>query len=580
VAAGQRTAFGWSRAARVGAAALAALGLAWVATRFWGPVPRPARPPVVAVLPVTNLTGQPEYDATAVGIAEVLVTGLTGIDGIQVLSRLATTGYRDRKGDLPAIARELDAVYLVDGVLQRSEQQLRVSFTLVQLPTNVVRWSGTFDGAFPQLFELQSRVAAGVSGALRVSVTPPEQERIEARPTASPSAWAEYTAALTLLDRQDRPGNVAAAVDRLESALRADPRFARAHAALARAFQARYRETGDASWADRARDSAQEALRLEPGDVEVRRSLARILADRGRLTEAIEELKRAAALKPEADETPRLLSEVLVDAGQKDAALEQARGAVALRPGYAPNHRALGWVHFAAGRFLDAATSYRRAAELQPDNAWAHQMLGTSLHAAGDLAGAVAPYEEAIRLAPDARAWANLGLVYYATGRPADAVRAYEEAARLEPTSGTIRRSLGDVRARAGGPSAAEGDWKAAIVLSREALRVNPRDALQLANVAICLAKIGQKDAALGAARAALEAAPSSADAHYGAAVVHALAGDAPGALAALERALAMGASASLAKDDEDLASLRALPGFRKLLEGALSPPKEVNHAS
>ena len=54
------------------------------------------------MLPLTNLTGQPEYDATAVGIAEVVVAGLTGIDGIQVLSRLATTGYRDRKGDLPA----------------------------------------------------------------------------------------------------------------------------------------------------------------------------------------------------------------------------------------------------------------------------------------------------------------------------------------------------------------------------------------------------------------------------------------------------------------------------------------------
>ena len=580
-AAGERPAFDWRRAARVGAAALAVLGLAWVATRFWGPAPRPARPPVVAVLPVTNLTGQPEYDATAVGIAEVLVTGLTGIDGIQVLSRLATTGYRDRKGDLPAIARELDAAYLVDGVLQRSEQQLRVSFSLVQLPTNVVRWSGTFDGAFPQLFELQSRVAAGVTGALRVSVTPPEQERIEARPTASPSAWEEYTAALALLDRKDRPGNVAAAVGRLESALRADPRFAQAHAAQARAFQARYRETGDASWADRARDAAQEALRLEPGDVEVRRSLARILADRGRLTEAIDELKRSLALKPGADETPRLLSEVLVDAGQKDAALEQARRAVSLRPGYAPNHMALGWVRYSAGRFRDAAAAYRYAAELQPDNAWAYQMLGASLHAEGDLAGAAAPYEKAIRLAPDAKAWANLGFVYYATGRLADAVRAYEEAARLEPASGTIRRSLGDTRARAGEASAAKADWQAAIALSREALRVNPRDALQLTNVAVCLAKLGQKEAALGAARSALEAGPTSADALYGAAVVHALGGDPSGALAVLEKALAMGASPSQAKDDDDLASLRALPGFRKLLEGALSPPtKEVSRAS
>ena len=573
LAAGARPASAWRRPARVAAAALAALALAWGVVRFGKPPLPPSRPPVVAVMPVTNLTGQPEYDATAVGIAEVVVSGLAGIDRIQVLSRLATAGYRDRNADLPAIGRQLDAEYMVNGVLQRSERDLRVSFTLIQLPTNVVRWSGTFDGAFAQVFELQSRVADGVAGALRLSLTPPERERIEARPTASPAAWEEYAAGLALLDRRDRPGNLAAAVGRLEAALRADARFARAHAALARAYAARYAETGDASWADRARDSAQEALRLQPGDVEVRRALARILYDRGRLTEAIDELKQALALKPLDDDTPRLLSEVLVDAGQMDAALEQARRAVALRPSFGQNQSALGWVLFSAGRFGDAAAAYRRVTQLQPDNAWAQLMLGTSLHMAGDLQGAVAPYREAIRLAPESRAWANLGYVYFATNQLEEATRAYVEAARLEPASGTIRRSLGDVRAKAGDRSGARADWTAAIALSRDALRVNPKDTRQLKNVAICLAKLGQRDEALAALQKAIEAGPSSADTQYGAAVVQALIGDGPAALSTLEKALALGASASLAKDDEDLASLRALPRFRELLEAAKPAP-------
>jgi tetratricopeptide (TPR) repeat protein/TolB-like protein len=583
--AGPQGTVSWRRAARAPAAVLLALAFFWGVRSLWkgawdGAKSPAERSQVVAVLPLTNLTGDAQYDATAAGIVQVVVDSLSQVDGLEVLPRASTVAFADRKSDLTGIARALDASYIVDGMLQRSENRLRVSLSLVRASSKTVEWGETFDGAFPAVFDLQSRVADGVAHAARLRVSPEERVRIEARATASPSAWQDYTTALALLDRQDRPGNAAAAIARLEEALRADPRFATAHAALARACLARYEETKDAAWADRGRDAAQEALRLDPRDVEVRRSLARILASRGRLTEAVDELKQAVALKPNSDGTRRLFSEVLIEAGQPEAALEQARRAVEIRPSYAENQMALGWVRFSTGRFGDAAAAYRRATEAQPDNAWAFQMLGTSLHAAGDLAGAVAPYKEAIRLAPESRAWANLGFVYYATGRLPEAVHAYEEAARLEPRSGTIRRDLGDAHARSGDRPAARADWKAAIDMSREALRVNPRDARQLTNLAICLAKLGQSDAARQAARQAVEAGPSSADTHYGAAVVHALTGDAPGALDLLEKAFALGASVSLARDDDDLASLRSRPKFKQLLERAASPAKEVTRAS
>jgi len=576
-----RPAFDWRRPARIGAAALAVLALAWGARELLRNAgdSAPTRTPVVAVLPVTNLTGQPEYDATAVGIAEVVIAGLAEIDGVQVLSRPSTAGYRDRKGDLAAVGRELDAGYVVDGALQRSEQTLRVSLSLVQIPSNVVRWSGTFDGAFPRLFDLQSRVAEGLAGALRISLAPPERVRIEARPTASPSAWEEYTAALTLLDRLDRPGYVARAITQLEAAIKADPRFARAHAVLGRACFLRYRETGDATWADRARDAVEEALRLDPKDADVRSGLAFIYSGRGKPDQALEEVRQALALRPNNDDYLRQLAYLLTDAGQPAAALDAARRALALRPGFGENHNVLGWVHYHAGRFHEAAASYRRDTELEPDNAWAFQMLGTSLWMQGDFDGAVAPFREAIRLAPDARAWANLGGVYYAKGASADAVRAYQEAARLEPASGTIRRSLGDARAKAGDEGEAKADWRAAIELSRTALGVNPRDPRQLKNTAICFAKLGERDPALRSAQLALEAGPADPDTHYGAAVVHALLGDEKAGLVFLEKAIVLGASPSLASQDEDLARLRATPEFPGVLERARKArSKEVDN--
>jgi serine/threonine-protein kinase len=570
-------------ARRAGIAALVVAGL-WGARAFWQSAWErgdPSRPLVVAVLPLTNVTGDGGQDAAAIGIVQVIVDALSQVDGLEVLPRSSTSPYAARKSDLPGIARALDAHFLVDGVLQRSGERLRVSLSLVRASSKTVEWSETFDGAFPQVFELQSRVAESLARVARLRLSPETRTRLEARATASPSAWEDYVTALALLDRPDRPGNLAAAVTRLEAALRVDPRFALGHAALARACLTRYRETSETPWADRARDAAQEALRLEPRDVDVRRSLAMILHSRGKLAEAIDELKQALVLKPGSDATRRLYSEVLGDAGQPAAALEQARKAVDLRPGDAENHRALGWVHFAAGRFEEAATSYRRATDLQPDNAWAFQMLGTSLHLAGDREAAVAPYKEAIRLAPEARAWANLGYVYYATGRQKEAVEAYAQAVRLEPASGTLRRSLGDARAKAGDLAAARADWRAAIGLSREALGINPKDPRAIRNVAICQAKLGQKEAALATAREALAAAPSSADAHYGAAAVHALTGDAAGSVALLEKALALGSSVSLVKDDDDFASLHERPDFQQLLQrAATSAAREEKSAS
>jgi serine/threonine-protein kinase len=568
----------WRRAARAAAAAAALVAVAWGLRDTWAPVEpvAPGRPPVVAVLPVTNLTGQPEYEATAVGIAEVVVTGLSAIDGVQVLSRSATTSFADRKGDLPAVARALDATYVVDGSLQRSEQKLRVSLSLVESRSNVVRWSDTFDGAFPQLFELQSLVARRVARALSLSLSGAQVARAEARPTASPSAWDEYTRALALLDRSDRPGSVARAIAHLETALAADPRFARAHAALGRALWMSYRETGDAAVTERARRATEEALRLDPGDAEVRSALADLHSGQGRLEEAIEEARRAAELEPDTDDYRRQLAYLLSDAGRPAQALEAAGRAVDLRPGFGENHATLGWVLFHTGRFREAADAYRRQSELQPDNAWAFQMLGTSLQMLGDLEGAIGPYREAIRLAPDARAWANLGAVYYAQGSAAEAVRAYEEAARLEPTSGTIRRSLGDARAKAGDAAGARADWARGIELSRAKLQVNPREPRQLKNVAVCLAKLGRKDEARKAAAEALAGGPAVADTRYGAATVHALLGDSSQALEHLREALALGTSPDLAERDDELASLRALPEFRALIDHAKKSQKEV----
>jgi TolB-like protein/Flp pilus assembly protein TadD len=573
----------WRRAARVGAVAAAVVALALGARALWtGHLPplAPDRAPVVAVLPLTNLTGTPEDDAAAVGIQELVVAGLSEVEGVHVLARLSTAAYGERKRDLPGLARALDARYLVDGTLQRSRDSLRVSFSLVDTPSNVVRWSDTFDGASVQLFELQSRVAVGVAHALRVSVAPGARARIEARPTASPSAWDDFSAALLLLERTDRPGNAERAVARLEAALRAGPAL-RPGPRLARPrVWERYEDTGDAAWADRARDEVQEAIRLDPG--------TRTSASPSRGSTTAGEAgggARGGAQGARSDPGPTTPSACSPSSSPTPArpTPPSTRPAAPSRCGPAtrqPQRPRLGALHRRA--IPEATGAYRRQTELQPDNAWAFQMLGTSHLLLGRARGSGRSLRRGHRrLAPDARAWANLAYVYLVRGDVAEAVRGYEEAARIEPLSGTIRRGLGDARAKAGDARAAAAEWRAAVGLSRTALGVNPRDSRQLKNVAICLAKLGERDEALRVAAEALEAGADVADTRYGVATVHAVLGDTTSALAELERALALGTSPFLVERDDELAPLRQTPGFRDLVRKAKARQgREVRRAS
>jgi tetratricopeptide (TPR) repeat protein/TolB-like protein len=528
--------------------------------------PPAARPPVVAVLPLTNLTGDAGQDATVVGITEVVVGALTQIDGVQVLSRAATLPYRDRKQDVAAIARELDANYLLDGVLQRSRDQLRVSLSLVHVPTGVVAWSSTFDGAFPGIFDLQTRAAEGVARALERSLAPGAL-RPAAEPTPTPDAWHDYTVALGLLDAPESPGNVDEAIRLLEATLKSSPGFARAHAALGRACLARFEHTSDPAWAERARDEMTEALRLDPRDAEVRDALARLYWNTGRIPEALDEVRRALETRPQADHLHRLMASLLVDTGDLDGALREARQAVALRDWH-QNHYTLGYVLFRAGRFTEAVPAFRRATELRPDNAWAFQALGEALYQAGQDGEAEAAFRKAIAADPSAAslAWASLGALLYETGRTPAAADAFRQALALEPASSLMHRNLADALARQGQAESARAEWRRCAELAAAALRVNARDLSDLASLAICQAKLGERDAALGTAATALQAAPGDREPLYAAAAVHALVGDPARGLGYLEQALQKGASAARASRDDDLATLRALPGYPTLI--------------
>jgi len=528
--------------------------------------PGASAPPVVAVLPLANVSGDPSRDFIAAGIAESLISSLASLPSVTVLSRASVTEARGRVKDQTALTKDLGATYLVEGSVQESAGTLRVSLSLVR-PDRSVAWGDSVEGKFEGIFELQSRLASVLTNALVVRVSASERERITAQPTASPEALAAYWQGKALLERSDLKGNAEASIAAFQRAQQIDQRFALAYAGLGQAYRRKYLETKDPVWAQRAIDAATDALRLEPQSPEVRYVLAITLAGSGRANEAIEELHRALAMQPNYEDARRQLGLVLAEQGQIDAAVIEFQKAIALRPNAPSGYGTMGFALLQASRYKEAAEVLEQMIRLAPDNFSGYQQLGTAYQYLNDNDRALENYRKAIALRQSAPAFSNIGTLLLQRGDFAGAVDAYRQAIAIRPNAATTHRNLGDALSRLGRTDEAKRSYLEAIRLFETDLKLNPNDARTMILLAVVCQKAGMAAAARGHVRQALNLLPDSADVLYRAATVEALAGNTAAALERLQQALSHGYSPTFAKADDDLASLRSNERFKSLLE-------------
>ncbi|MFQ5789356.1 MAG: tetratricopeptide repeat protein [Acidobacteriota bacterium] len=557
-----RRALGRRKASIVVGILAAAVALAVLIPRW---IPKETLHPIVAVLPLVNLSGDSSIDHIGVGIAHTLITNLAAIRSVTVVSRSATREYAGETAGVPAVADVLGATHVVNGSVQSASGRLQITLNLVGADDTVI-WGETFHGTQDDLFALQRRLSQGLGRALRLDLTPDARRRLESVPTSNREAYAEYIQARAFLERPDVSENTDRAIELFRSATEKDPQFVLAYAGLGEAYWEHYRQTSETSWTDKAREATEEASRLDPDHPAVRYSLAIIYDGTGRSDEAIDQLRHALELQPNLDDAHRLLGTILAKRGDLDEAVEELQEAIALRPNFWGHRRSLGMAYYNAGRYPEAADAFRRVTELQPDLPWGHQWLGVAYHAMGDLAWAVPSYEEAIRLGPSPASYSNLGTIYYRQGKYDEAATAYERAIELNPNSARSHRNLGDAYQRMGRVEDARASYLRAMEQAREQLRVNPRSARSMGALAVYEAKLGRRSEALTDAARAVDLAPGDPETHYQKAVVHALVGEAQEAIQALEEALAYGYSPTEASEDDDFRSLRHLQTFKAVI--------------
>ena len=555
-----------SRARWMVAAAAAVLAVAalWV----WRPAttrppPPGGRRPVIAVLPLANVSNDPNDEYLGVGVADSLITHLAALPSLTVVSRSATLEQRGRP--TRAVAQDLGANYLVHGGVQRADRRIHVTLNLVR-PDDSVAWGHEYEGSVDDPFTIHRKAAEGLSEALQLTLTEADRERLARVPTTNVDAFTDYSRARTLLERPDVPGNVSRAIETFQNAVRKDPRFALAHAGMGEAYWVQYRETKDEAAVAKASNAITEALRLDSEQPLTRFVLARLYDGTGRPEQAIEELHGVLTLQPGNDDAHRVLGDILLRHGRSEEALGELKKAVDLRPDYPENQRILGRAYYDLGRYADAVRFFSRLTQLQPDNTRGYQMLGAAYQASGDNARALENYERANAIRPDPKAYGNIGIIHYTQGRFREATRALEESVRLDPNGVRQLRYLGDTYRQLGESAKAREAYLRAVAVCESFLRVNPEDAEALSLLALFEAKLERHTEARRHLAAAIDLRPSDPDVLYRKAVVYMLSGDTVEAMSALEAALKHGFSPDLARRDADLAPLRPLPPYKSLL--------------
>ena len=522
--------------------------------------PPPHQPGPIAILPALNVAADPRLDSVGTGLVTLLTENLATAPALTIVPATASAAYRGPSRSLAKAAQDLGALYLLDLDLQPDGRAIRLQARFLKRYAPEPLWSGTYSG---YALDIQRRLLTEFIRELERlhvvsrSLTDADRLQLLKLPTENETAFGAYAEARFLLDSGEN-GKLDDAVATLGRAVVADDRFALAHAALSEAYARKYVATRASQWLDLASSSAARALELEPRNGSVHTAVARVHVATGRTEEALRHLRLATEFAPGGDDAYRLLGRLLATRGDLPGARAALRRAIELRPDYWVNHYELGFTLLRAGQYEDAAVPLRRVTELRPDYASGFQALGTARHYVGDVNAAIGYYEHALRLGASPSAYANLGFAYYAAGRAADALPMYLKAIELDPMSASKLRSLGDVYARLGKRTEARQAYERALAAADAALKVNPRDARQIALAAICEMKLGQREPALRHAAESVALAPQDNDVLFKAAAVYALAGKRLDATEALRRAIDLGYPLAIARADEDVGGLAA----------------------
>jgi len=380
----------------------------------------------IAVLPFDNLSRDPDNAFFAEGVQDEILTRLAKVADLKVIARTSTQKLKSAPENLSDIAKQLGVLNILEGSIQKVNDQVRVNVQLINALTNTHLWAEIYDRKLTDIFAVESDIAKTIADTLQARLTGSEKTAMASAPTEDPVAHELYLKGRHFWGL--RGENLLRAIEFYNEAIARDPNYALAYAGLGETYILLPYYTGaDPKEArPKARAAALKALELNPNLAEAHDALGKIVyAEDIDLQQAIREHRRAIELSPNNAGARHWISNgPLAGLGRLDEAIAEGKRSVELDPLSAINLVDLADTYMYARRFKEAEAVMKKALEIDPTLAYAHWIYGILLQVSGDLEGARTQYATERARENDQQAIALRGQLGAIMGRREEATQA------------------------------------------------------------------------------------------------------------------------------------------------------------